>query len=506
MQKRWFGLSYLLVALLALQGCAGWSQEKRGGTESAAPPAAVAPRKDAPVIIVGAGLTGLTIAHELKKAGIDALLVEASPRVGGRIQTVTFADGVTAEAHMEEYFGRSPAVKLLKELNLPLVEDVAHSTVRLEGKVYPYQGEGARDQYLAGIFNAEERTAFLKWNEKIWALYSKLHASHYEGKPLPPELAELMRISFADFVGRDKLPRKVSEWIRVTVEPEMAIEWDKIAALDGIDEVRLFLDTPEGFGEKNYHVEGGNTRFTEALVSRLAPDQIITQARVTAIEQTETGVKLRILEKERQYIEVTGRMAVVTVPVNVIGRIQFSPALTAEKWKAIHTTKMGSYIKVHFRVAPEAAPLWSVKGESILTMLSDTQAGSIYDVTNLQGSGETGRDQLLTLLLHAKFARDLMSLPLDEVREKSAEALDALFPGVRRHIRSAEIFVYPQAVAYWPLELGRSRFDALANELRRPQGRIYFGGDTTVDSHSEGAVVSALEISRQLIERRAELK
>jgi monoamine oxidase len=206
------------------------------------------------------------------------------------------------------------------------------------------------------------------------------------------------------------------------------------------------------------------------------------------------------------FIEVTGKMAVVTVPVNTIGRIQFSPALTAEKWKAINTTKMGSCIKVHFRVAPEAASLWSVNGESILTMLSDTQAGSIYDVTDLQGSAEAGRDQLLTLLLHAKFARDLMYLPLDEVREKSAEALDALFPGVRRHIRSAEIFVYPQAVAYWPLELGRSRFDALADELRRPQGRIYFGGDTTVDSHSEGAVVSALDISRQLIERRAELK
>jgi len=99
-----------------------------------------------------------------------------------------------------------------------------------------------------------------------------------------------------------------------------------------------------------------------------------------------------------------------------------------------------------------------------------------------------------------------MNLPLDEVREKSAEALDNLFPGVRPHIKSAEIFVYPQAVAYWPLELGRSRFDELANELRRPQGRLYLGGDTTVDSHSEGAVVSALSISRQIIERRAEFQ
>ena len=63
--KRWFGLSYLLVAALALQACAGWNYEKRGESSGATQAAAVAPRKDAPVIIVGAGLTGLTIALSL---------------------------------------------------------------------------------------------------------------------------------------------------------------------------------------------------------------------------------------------------------------------------------------------------------------------------------------------------------------------------------------------------------------------------------------------------------
>lgn len=455
-------------------------------------------------MIVGAGLTGLSLAYELKKAGIDALLLEAAPRVGGRIQTITFADGATAEGHMEEYFGRSPAVKLLRELELPLIEDVAHSSVRIDGKIHPYRGEGARDEYLAGIFDARERAAFLAWNTKAWDLYTKLHASHYEGKPLPPELARLMRVSFADFVKQAKLPKRVSEWIRVTVEPEMAIEWDKISALDGIDEVRLFLDTPEGFGEMNYHVAGGNTRFVEALCARLSPEQVMTQARVTAIEQTASGVKLRVLEKDRRYLDVTGRIAVVTVPVSHIGRIQFSPPLSPEKWQAIRTTRMGSYVKLHLRLAPEASRLWTLNGENILTLLSDTPAGSIYDVTDLQAD-QQGREQVLTLLVHARFARDLVNLPVDEMRERSAEALDRLFPGVRRYIRSAEIFVYPQAVAYWPLVLGRSRFDDLANELRRPQGRLYIGGDTTEDSHSEGAVVAALRMARQIVERRAEL-
>ncbi|MGH8608260.1 MAG: hypothetical protein ACREX9_12835, partial [Gammaproteobacteria bacterium] len=34
---------------------------------------------------------------------------------------------------------------------------------------------------------------------------------------------------------------------------------------------------------------------------------------------------------------------------------------------------------------------------------------------------------------------------------------------------------------------------------------LYIGGDTTEDSHSEGAVVAALRMARQIIERRAEL-
>lgn len=499
MSKKQPVVSFLLVVALVVLGCA---------TSPAAPPQAArgAARDEAPVCIVGAGLTGLTLAYELDKAGVDLLVLEAAPRIGGRIQTVAFADGATVEAHMEEYFERSPAVALLRELGLPLVEDVAHSTVRLDGTIHPYQGEGDRDTYLAGIFDAAEREAFLRWNAKAWELYTKLHESHYAGKPLPPELVELTRVSFADFVAADRLPHKVAEWIRVTVEPEMAIEWDRISALDGIDEVRLFLDTPDGFGEKNYHVAGGNSDFVAALVSRLEPGQVRTEVRITAVEETASGVTLRALERERQYVDVDCGLVAVTVPVGHLGRIQFSPPLPPAAWQAIATTRMGSYIKVHFRLDPAAARLWEDEdGESILTLLSDSHAGSIYDVTDLQDGEAAAGERILTLLLHANYARDLMHEPHDVIRERTAEALDRLFPGVRPHIRSAEIFVYPQAVAYWPLELGRSRFDDLANALRRPHGRIYIGGDTTEDSHSEGATVAALRMARQILERRGEL-
>ncbi|MFD2573608.1 protoporphyrinogen/coproporphyrinogen oxidase [Spirosoma soli] len=42
---------------------------------------------DSPVIIVGAGMAGLTCAVYLKQVGIDALLIEAADHVGGRVRT-----------------------------------------------------------------------------------------------------------------------------------------------------------------------------------------------------------------------------------------------------------------------------------------------------------------------------------------------------------------------------------------------------------------------------------
>ena len=495
-----FGVRALSVALGAalLFGC-------QTARPSGAPRPEAAPRAETPVVIVGAGLTGLTTAYELRKAGIDVLLLEAAPRPGGRIQTVEFPDGVHVEAHMEEYWERSPAVPLLRELKLDLEKDTAHSTVRIGGAIHPYQGKGDRDTYLRGVFSDAEREAFLRWNAKAWEVHERLRAAHLEGGgPLPDDLQALLKTSFADWIRAQGLPERVGEWIRVTVEPEMAIEWDQVAALDGIDELRLFLDTPDGFGETNYHVSGGNTGFVEALVAKVGPGRIVTQAQVTAIEQTGAGVRVRYLHEGTRYREINARAAVVTVPLYALGRIQFLPPLSDERVRAIETTRFGAYVKVHMRVAPEAAPLWQRDGDSILTMLSDSPAGSIYEATDFQPHGASS-DRYLTLLIHARFARQMLGMSADRMREHAVQSLDAIFPGIARHVRLVELFVYPTSVAYWPFPEGRSRFDSLARELRRPQGRVWIGGDTTENSHSEGAVQAALRMAAELVARKAEL-
>jgi len=46
------------------------------------------------VVIIGAGVAGLTAARELSNAGMRVLLIEARDRIGGRVMTHHEAEGV----------------------------------------------------------------------------------------------------------------------------------------------------------------------------------------------------------------------------------------------------------------------------------------------------------------------------------------------------------------------------------------------------------------------------
>src|SRR3954452_4627658 len=70
------------------------------------------------VIVIGAGLAGLTVGDELARRGFDVTILEARDRVGGRCHT---ADGIDMGAHWIHGTEGNPVTALARRFGLPTV-------------------------------------------------------------------------------------------------------------------------------------------------------------------------------------------------------------------------------------------------------------------------------------------------------------------------------------------------------------------------------------------------
>jgi oxygen-dependent protoporphyrinogen oxidase len=84
---------------------------------------------EAPVAIIGGGISGLSTAYYLAKAGIPSTLIEARPRLGGVIQT-EHVQGCVIEAGPDSFLSMKPAaMELVRDLGL--ADDVIGSNDHL---------------------------------------------------------------------------------------------------------------------------------------------------------------------------------------------------------------------------------------------------------------------------------------------------------------------------------------------------------------------------------------
>src|SRR5688572_20090153 len=456
------------------------------------------PPKRTEVVIIGAGLSGLAAAYELKQAKVPFHILEVAPRVGGRVSTVHYPRlgkaEVYADAGMEEYWESNPAVKIIRALKLPHSSDVAMSSIIVQKKLYPL-GEGDPRTFQKAIFNAEEIISLNAFKEKVGPWIGELKS----GKPVRPELMKLKDISFAQYVKELQLPPKVAEWIRAACECVSGTCWDRVSALDGIVEFRIFL----GDGEPCYRVTGGNENFTRALVKVAGAKNISLNHRATkVISRGNFQVDVQFLDTESNDAGMLqGKQVICTVPLFRLGEIQFVPALSDKKMKAIETMGWGSYFKAHVFLPPRAARFWTTNDASILPVLTDSDLGVIYD-------GNPHQDEpikILSLLVYGEAAELCNLAPADQTRARIANGLDALWPGIKAEIQHMEFYRYhPRAIAAWPP--GRSRFDDLANEVRRPENNVILAGDFTESSHSDGTFISAQRAVRTILQDRPKPK
>jgi monoamine oxidase len=120
-----------------------------------APTQLKAPAADADeVVIVGAGIAGLTAAWRLRQAGVRVRILEASSRVGGRMFSLRnhFPDGQVIELGGELIDTDHVRIRALaEELGLPL-DDLLADDPALGGELWFANGRDYREAEIVSAF------------------------------------------------------------------------------------------------------------------------------------------------------------------------------------------------------------------------------------------------------------------------------------------------------------------------------------------------------------------
>lgn len=430
-------------------------------------------RRGTKVIVVGAGLAGLTAAERLKQMGAKVSVIEARDRVGGRVLTIrgAFAQGQHAEAggdFIDE--GQHEIIRLIKEQGLIL------RSILQEGFAFVrHPGPSRRRRH---ILSSEEA-----WDILAHALSPLVTAYRVAGKrwdsPIAAQLARQPVARWLEEVKADSKVRAVVRGLRgfFLADPE---DLSLLALVD-----QLAADVP---GQTSmYRIEGGNDRLPLALAEHLGEDVRLNCA-VRAISQDRNSVRVTVETPNGQEAWIQGKYVVLAVPATTLRSIHMQPPLRSMHARAIHSLKYGRTTKALLQFDKS---FWRRKGRPQAGG-TDAPTGAFWDASEEQ-AGEAG---ILTLMAGGQASEDTKKI----VAQRGVEGLvDAL-----GWLGSRSATLLHGRIMTWEddpwVQGGYAYFDPgfdprMREWLARPHGRIIFAGEHTSmnwQGYMNGAVESGL--------------
>src|SRR4051812_48583401 len=232
---------------------------------AACAPAAMKPKyDDDAVVVVGAGVAGLTCAYRLRQAGVAVRVYEAQDRIGGRMFSLTnhFADGQVCELGGELIdTGHARIRALAGELGLAL-DDLSADPTAAAGDIWFCEGRRYGESEILHAFAplaaAVSRDFDTLPDQKI------TYAA-------PGGAEALDRESVAGWLDRNGASGWLRKLIEVAYTTEMGLECNEQSALNFL--TFIDPDTKEfhifGESDERYHVRGGNDQIPHRLGAAL---------------------------------------------------------------------------------------------------------------------------------------------------------------------------------------------------------------------------------------------
>lgn len=405
------------------------------------------------VIIIGAGIAGLTSAHELARAGTtDVLVLEAQDYVGGRIKTsMDFGDPM--ELGAEFVHGRHIATwEYIQQLQLPTV------TAGGAPKLIDRRGNE---------FTAREHSQYMHLLEQVES----------SGKPGIP-VADITQ------AFRGDASQKVVDLVNDSIGDYEAGDADK---LDSGAYTEMCEQTKHHGA--NYALPHGYRQLVDYLASGL---RIHTATIVQAIDLTDPScVEITLDDGER----LLAKHVVVTVSLGVLKSqsIRFTPELPLEKQHAIRRLGMGRALKyiLLFKTGQLAHELFHMadgENESLQTISCWWQSASNHKVLVGYAGGKR-HDKIVAMdeqTLLQTVLKDLESMVDRPIKDELVDY---------RLVRWDTNQFTRGAYSNHPVGVSSSERQVLAEPI---QDRLFFAGEATSFSGNYATVHGAIESGQRV--------
>ncbi|MEJ0010413.1 MAG: NAD(P)/FAD-dependent oxidoreductase [Alphaproteobacteria bacterium] len=380
------------------------------------------------ILIIGAGMAGLTAARELRSGGVDFAVLEAQDAPGGRARTITGATGLPVDLGAHWLHGEdNPLKDMLDEYGIAYAVDDAHA-------MRCYSG-GAMEKVDAG-----------RWLTR--------------------------------YIDRDKARRIEEGTLADCPLPELAANEEGARMLglfgrmwDGIDPP-LFPSAREFLTDENapggLQPEGGIGALTTHMLHDIGA-RIRYGTPVVALVSDEGGVRAVAESGEEFY----AKKAIFTGSLGVIksGLVEFRPKLSAAMREELAGLAMGRMNKIVLELPPEFFARRAIPENFSLELLDDDPPHFCH----VRGAGLP----FITLFASGAAAARMEHLAGEEAVEYVRKALAPVeeLRGFEMHVVGAPI------VSAWvgnPYTLGAysACLPGGSRSWLREEANVYFAGDT----------------------------
>jgi monoamine oxidase len=422
----------------------------------------------AAVLVVGAGVAGLTAAYRLQQAGVRSDVVEASRRLGGRLRSLRNVAGNPGVVEMGGEFidTRHTAVRSLAiELGLTLA-DLRLADTGLEPEVLFFGGQRIGSKQVIEEFSplAERIAADL-------AALGNREISYHS----PNQTAlRLDRLSISDYVAAVPLSPVIEQLVKVAYITEFGRDAESQSCLN-----MLFLIGAEigkwstyGISDERYHVVGGNDQIPQKLAERLH-EPIETGTVLESIRSKSDGRYQVSLRQGESSIERIYERVLLTLPFGVLRQVELAIDLPPIKRKAIDELGYGTSTKLSL---PFQDRIWRSRYHSTISTYSDLDFQNTWESARY-GVGASG---WLTNLRGGRQGLALGEGRVEAQTEKLLNDFEGIFPGITaaqqgkgvRSLWATEPYALGSYSCYLP-----GQWTAIGGAEGERVGNIWFAGE-----------------------------